>query len=294
MNKFVVFNDLRICFVLFCFFLIKTMTLKVLTFYNNKIAIQVSMTHNCIVIVVLELTVQKGPLFLWFSIFTVVFTAICHIQIHKHPMVSLSLSLYHTHTHTHTHTFGHNHVQYETIAAPVSKCACQLPEHPNAMATASGDSVRLFSEERRREERRGFPRSFPGRHVVLLLSCHEDTPHTSPLLTSTDAQAENRSFQPPPPGLSVTLHHLDVNFSPGCHLPTQSSISLSVCLAGTINGLSLEQVLILLQWTRQGPSDWNTLLHQYPLANFWGGFVLLSIQSRLLLVKPSRMAVMLR
>lgn len=124
-------------------------------------------------------------------------------------------------------------------------------------------SVRLFSEERRREERRGFPLSFPTRHVVLLLSCHEDTPHTSPLLLFTDAQTENPPPAPTPPGLSVTLHHLHVNFSLGCHLPTQSSISLSVCLAGRINGLSLEQVLILLQWTRPGPPDWNTLLHQY-------------------------------
>lgn len=74
-------------------------------------------------------------------------------------------------------------------------------------------------------------------------------------------------WNPPPPHpplhLSLTLHHLHVNFSPGCHLPTQSSISLSVCLAGRINGLSLEQVLILLRCTRLGPPDWNILLHQY-------------------------------
>lgn len=65
--------------------------------------------------------------------------------------------------------------------------------------------------------------------------------------------------------LSLTRRHLHVNFSLGCHLPTQSSISLSVCLAGRINGLSLEQVFdtAAVYCTRLWPPDCNSLLHQY-------------------------------
>lgn len=59
----------------------------------------------------------------------------------------------------------------------------------------------------------------------------------------------------PPLRLSLTLHHLHVNFSPGCHLPTV--INLSGCVAIRIRGLSLDQVLILLQCTRLEPPDWS-------------------------------------
>lgn len=52
-----------------------------------------------------------------------------------------------------------------SLSLPVSKCVRQLPEHPNAMATASGSQCEVVLK-RRREERRGFPLSFPSRHVV--------------------------------------------------------------------------------------------------------------------------------
>lgn len=128
------------------------------------------------------------------------------------------------------------------LSPPVSVCVRQLPEQPNAMATALRRPVRGCFEKRRREterrrrrdERRGFPFSFPGRHVVQLLSRHEDTPHTSLLLASIHAQ-EIASLPP-----SLTLHRLHVNFSPW--LP----------LANTVINLSFSLPLWQNQWTVLG------------------------------------------
>lgn len=136
--------------------------------------------------------------------------------------------------------------------------------------------------ERRREEERLPP--FPSQ-ADMWYSCWAvtRTHHTHRLYSHPPMHRLEIAHPPLHLSLSLSLH-LHVNFSPGCHLPTQSSISPSVCLAGRINGLSLEQVLILLQWTRLEPPDWNSLLHQCDWAISMAGLCF----CQRLLVKPSR------
>lgn len=70
-------------------------------------------------------------------------------------------------------------------------------------------------------------------------------------------------LNPPPPPLPHSPPLMSISLlAATCQ---HSHQSLSVCLAGRINGMSLEQVLIQLQCTRLEPPDLNILLH---LANF--------------------------
>lgn len=52
--------------------------------------------------------------------------------------------------------------------------------------------------------------------------------HTTHIAFTRIRRCTDWTPAPTPLHLSLTLHHLHVNFSPGCHLPTQSSIL--VCL----------------------------------------------------------------
>lgn len=130
-----------------------------------------------------------------------------------------------------------------------------FPEQPNAMATASGDWVRLFFKGGEKEKR--LPPPFPLRQTWRSCWAVTRTRHTCCL--SLHPQM-HRTKVPALPRLSLSLHHLHVNFSPACHLPTWSSISF--CLSRwQINGLSLEQVLTLLHWTGMEPPNRNSALH---------------------------------
>lgn len=130
-----------------------------------------------------------------------------------------------------------------------------FPEQPNAMATASGDWVRLFFKGGAKEKR--LPPLPSQADVEELLSCHEDTPHISPFPASTDAQ--NKSPRPPSVSPSLYTTYMSISLLPAtCQRGHQS---LSVCLDGRINGLSLEQVLTPLHWTRMEPPNRNPGLH---------------------------------
>lgn len=139
----------------------------------------------------------------------------------------------------------------------------RLPRH--------GNSIRRPGEavcERRREEERlppspfsPFPRQTCGEAAELSRG-HTTHIASAPIHPMRRLKIAHPHPHPPPASsrLSLALLRLHVNFSPGCHLPTQSSISLSACLAGGINGLSLQQVLIPLQcYKAVEPPDWNPL-----------------------------------
>lgn len=133
-----------------------------------------------------------------------------------------------------------------------------FPEQPNTMATASGDWVRLLFKGGGGKREEASPLSLSGRHVVELLSCHEDTPHILPSPASTDAQTETRP--PSPASASLCTIYTSISLLPAtCQRGHQS---LSVCLAGRINGPSLEQVLTLLQRTRMQPPNRNLVFHR--------------------------------
>lgn len=143
---------------------------------------------------------------------------------------------------------------------PTDFSPCHLPEHPYTMATASGSKKRLFLKEEERTEERlppFLPRQTCGIAAELSRGHHTHRFCSHPTMQRLEEKSS------PPPYVSLALHRLHVNFSHGYHSPTQSSISVSDCLAGRINGPSLEQVLIPLQCTRLEPPDSNILLHQY-------------------------------
>lgn len=150
----------------------------------------------------------------------------------------------------------------------VCLCVCmlcmyvfQLPQQPSAMATATCrqcDALLKWEEKRRKESEDRLPPFLP-RQTWCSYWAVTRTRHTY-CLPSTDAKAKPHPLislhkntttishsVSPLLQRSLTFYHLYVNFSPGCHLATQSSISQSVCGTYRINGLASEQVLILLQ-----------------------------------------------
>lgn len=154
-------------------------------------------------------------------------------------------------------------------ARSACECVRQLPEDSHAMATASGGRARLFVKGGGKASPLPFFSSSPSPRQTCGEAAELSRGHTThiasaPIHPMRRLKIAHPHPHPPPPPLlpppPLALLRLHVNFSPGCHLPTQSSISLSVCLAGRINGLSLEQVLIPLQcYKAVEPPDWNPL-----------------------------------
>lgn len=93
-----------------------------------------------------------------------------------------------------------------------------------------GNSVRQLGKavfQRRRK--RGEPPQFFPRQTWCSSWAVTRTHHTHCLCSHP--QMRSLKIACPPLRLSLTLHHLHVNFSPGCHLPTQSSIFLAALLS---------------------------------------------------------------
>lgn len=134
-----------------------------------------------------------------------------------------------------------------------------FPEQPNTMATASSDWVGLFFKGGKKERR--VP-PFPLRQtcgVAAELSRGHTTHIAFPCIrrcTDRNSLALPRLSR----SLSLLSTPLTCQFL-SCLPLANAVINLFVCLAGRINGPSLEQVLTLLQWTRMEPPNRNSVFH---------------------------------
>lgn len=107
------------------------------------------------------------------------------------------------------------------------------------------------------EKKRGeaSPLSFPGRRGVAAELSQGHTTHIASNNAESEKKKEMKNELPLPPSIpsSLSTAYMSISLTAAAH--QHSHQSLSVCLAGKINGPSLRQVLMPLQSTRLGPPD---------------------------------------